>query len=736
MKTTYIGFDLGDGDTIANFVNSDGEDVIKEIQDIQMPETQYSGTAIATAYAYKKNTTNIVFSPYILKNEDEVENIHTNFKRRPTDLLKQGAINQWEEIERLFDNTTLYWPSESIVQSISLENYRNQVVEYINAIFQNTEFQERMKIVLNKTQNMVVCIGHPTNWNSLDCAIYKKILNNSLLGEKKYLGHPLEIIVAGESRAAFLYAKYANSIQLVRNQLYLLIDVGSSTIDLTALTGDSRNSTYNSGNNYLGSRLIDYLILEWYLSEINELGFRDEYDDIIKYNPTASKALLLKCRKAKEELFSTKINRYQIEFGSWKTIKLQKTTLEQLLEQPIVQVMDEYLNYPQQILKQFGNKSWKQAFYDFLITEASSLKSKGILVNTIILTGSASQMPIVETIVKQVFHDALIYPDADPSKTISKGLSLVGQSNVKSLKFQQDVRKLIREGVPEVIENNLSFLAEQLGKTLSDIICDDIIMPKLRGWKNMKYTTMKEAVNDIESSCSEHKIGKLLTTHTKCKRIIQNWIVDKVSIDIAVKLKELCNKYQVNDFTLNDLNVMDFAIDSNVNGAGLSKDMINSILSPADMLSSIVAVITGILVAIITPTLLGVVIAIISYISVTIAAIIFAILAAIPLWGWGILLAITGYSAARLVSQGWDSVKDSISDKIINANLPKKVRDMVKESKLNEAINKKRSTINNKIKESMLSISAKNKIKVQISTSLEKQVQLMADEIKYVIESF
>jgi hypothetical protein len=736
MRTIYIGFDLGDGETIANYIQTfDSNAAVSEIKDILMPDTQYAGTTIATAYAYKKNTTDIAFSPYIIKNEEDVENIHTNFKRRPSDLISIEANRKKDTLEQILDAASREWPSERLVQSQRLIEYRDQVAEFTNAVFQNSSFQERLKLVFQSADRIVVCVGHPTNWSTLDCKLYKKILQKSILGEVSYMGYPLEILVAGESRAAFLYAKYANTIKLQKNTLYLLIDVGSSTTDLTALTGDSRNSTYNSGNNYLGARIIDYQILEWFLSEVKDKGYGEEYADIIKHNPTAANALLMKCRKAKEELFSTSLNQIQIEFGSWKPLKLTRIILEDLINQPVLPVITKYLNYPETVKEQFRNKSWKQAFQAFLASEARELQNKGIAIHTILMTGSASQMPFITDIIRQVFSGCAIHPDLDPSKAISKGLALVGQSNEKSVKFQNDVHAFLEEGMPAIVGNNLPFLADQIGAVISDIICDDIIMPKLRDWKNMKYTTMKAAIDDIESNCSEKKIGELLQSNPKCRSIIQYWIINKVGADVALKLKELCNKYQVNEFTLNELNIMDISIGSNIGGAGLSKDMLASILSPADMLSSIVAVITGILVAIITPTLLGVVIGIISYISVTLAAIIFTILAAIPLWGWGILLAITGYGAAKLVSQGWDSVKDSISDKIITANLPRKVRDLVSEAKLKGAIDNKRSTIHSKIQEAMLSDSSKNKIKASISSSMEQQVKIKADEIKYVIES-
>ena len=53
--------------------------------------------------------------------------------------------------------------------------------------------------------SVVFTVGHPTRWNSLDIAIYKAILRRSVLGGDDYEGMKAELIVAAESRAAFLY---------------------------------------------------------------------------------------------------------------------------------------------------------------------------------------------------------------------------------------------------------------------------------------------------------------------------------------------------------------------------------------------------------------------------------------------------------------------------------------------------------------------------------------------------
>ena len=90
------------------------------------------------------------------------------------------------------------------------------------------------------------------------------------------------------------------------------------------------------------------------------------------------------------------------------------------------------------------------------------MEQEGISIGRVILTGSASKMPVVPEIVKEVFSDipeSALFFDMDPSRTISKGLALVGPSNDKSVSFQMDVSKVLREDVPRVVKNNVANLA-------------------------------------------------------------------------------------------------------------------------------------------------------------------------------------------------------------------------------------------------------------------------------------
>jgi hypothetical protein len=79
MKKLYIGYDLGDGETIVNLVIYDTNDIgmgIACIHDVKMPSTSAAGKAIPTLFAQDMHTNNVLLAQDIINNSpDKIKNI-------------------------------------------------------------------------------------------------------------------------------------------------------------------------------------------------------------------------------------------------------------------------------------------------------------------------------------------------------------------------------------------------------------------------------------------------------------------------------------------------------------------------------------------------------------------------------------------------------------------------------------------------------------------------------------
>lgn len=738
-RKLYIGYDLGDGETITDIALIDSEQNfnITDYPNMTMPGSSEEGKAIPTVYGYD-NKGNVVFSYVIAVDFEKVKNISMNFKRKPLDLIQVSSNEEMSKLLELFDNDNKEWPDAEIANAPKLLEYRKKVIEFTNAIFGNEVYKEKIRSFASTGEaiEIVITVGHPTKWSRLDAVIYKKILSGSVLGDNKYAGYDVSLVLAQESRAAFLYERQINGLVIPKNTCVMLIDVGSSTIDITALTADSRNSQYNSGNNYLGARAIDWLIFEWYLEELfkKNADYVSDYNDIIANNPTAEMSVLLNCRKAKEEVFSTE-TLSKILFAEFPAIRLQPEKLDELIEKyPIAPVLKRYVGIPDEITSKMGNKSWKDLFYEFMTEERKVLNNLNTVISNIIFTGSASRMPVVKKVTQNVFSKIDTADDMNPARTISKGLVAVGASNDKSSAFQKDISEIIKNRIPKIIQDDIPVLVDGVGKdagigiVVADII-QNIVIKEFSNWKKGKHKTINDATNAIKRECTEEKLSNMLNNSSAYKNAISSWYKNKVGKDIAMELQELCKKYKVQEeFKINDLNIVDINIDGIAINGGQIVD-----LNAVDVIGTVVSILAGIIAAIILPFVLGLVVGIISWVSVTIASLLFTILMAIPGAGWGLLAAIAGISVVAFVSGKLDDVKDLIKRKIVSWNLPDWVREKVTDDKIKSSL--KKDQIIAKIKIALMEKESQKKIVDQLMGTLNSQINIKADEIKYTIES-
>lgn len=731
---TYVGYDLGDGETITDLVKLEvGKSTSKtDFDDMTMPDTVISGQAMPTVFAYDESGT-VIFSQTITADPVAVSNIVINFKRRPSDLMDK---HMQEDIALRIDflEKTSTWPSASVWpagNTPEMLNFKKSVIAFTNAIFTDQNYAARLKSVASNSDEIVFCVGHPTNWSALDVAIYRLILKDSVLGTGRYQGKKTSIIMEAESRAAYLYARDLKAFgTLPQGSSVLLIDIGSSTIDLTAMTATANNHQYNSGSNYLGVRSIDFMIRNWYLEKLKQQpAMWTMYQSLLKNNPSIAGALTLSCRRAKEQVYSSPAGIAQIYFGPFPGMKLTAKELDAIIEStPVSTALQEYIKLDNAEAVRMGSRHWKQLFKEFLQDKKAEMAKQNVKVGYIILTGSASRMTFVPQIVREVFNeisaDSLKY-DMDPSRTISKGLALVGPSDVKSEIFQQDLNYLIDQKLGEIIEANIPALGKSMGTVISGILT-----PKIKGyikdWKRGDIRTLNDMNKKIENACSDTNLTNLLANNTSYKQTIENWLKDTVGKDIAVELKKLCDKHGVRGIDVKDLNIMTMP---QLSVGSIPLDPLQFM----NTISTVIALIAGVISAASITTIMAVIVVVISLISESLAAALFWALVGMGPVGWAILATVVGVAVAILISDGFESVKDSFKYKVMGWNLPAIARKTMTDEKIDKSLADANlpKQIENAFKDQKL----KDELVSKISANLKGQVAKRAEDIKYAIEN-
>lgn len=729
-KKIFIGFDLGDGESITDFVIRDATDIKEVIRTnfvaMTMPDSNEPGKAIPTVYGYGEDG-KLVFAQSILIMPELVKDIQSNFKRRPCDLCK-GMPD-----ERVFSDAS-GWPSQKECPECctpEMEVFRKAVVTFTNAVFENPEYKRRVESQAVDCDEIVFCVGHPTRWTNLDVLIYKVILQGSILGKGSYAGKKTRLIMAAESRAAFLTVKdKANEKVLPKGTSVLLIDVGSSTIDITALTADSHNYQYNGGNNYLGARSIDYIIREMYLEWLKKSPDDwESYQKLNRSNPSFNRSLTVACRMAKEAMYTVEAGMARITFYDFAPFRIKRDDVEQAIRRfPVAKILAEHASLPSDQQNEMGDRNWIQLFTDYFQEQKREISKRGIRIGRVILTGSASKMPFVLRIIKEVFNDlpqGSVLMDMDPSRSISMGLALVGPSNEKSVEFQKDLDTLIERELPDIIERDLPNLADSLSDVI-DRVVTGIVKDNMRQWRSGSIDTLDDMTAKIRRDCGEEKLQKVLLNNKAYNEAIRKWTVEIVGQDIAQKLQQICKRYGVSDISIEDLNIFQTP---EIEGFNVNLD----VLDFADTIIAIVAVIAGIITAIVLPTVLGIIIGLISWISVGIASFLLTILLAIPGAGWLILLAVAGIAVVKAAASGMASAKEELVEKMQSMSLPQWIRNRMTDEKIDAEI--KKAGIKTKIQQSIMEEKSKQDIIGSVSANLRGQIEKRAEDIKYVIES-
>lgn len=553
-KTLYVGYDLGDGETLITFAEyvNNGEKNYVDTQTVRMPEEEDKGTAIPTAYGISDS--NGIVLGKSLSDITDLTRVFSNFKKQPTTLLENvdGDIS-------VFSDCNSEWPNDLVVPE--LNTMKEHVVTFTNALFSDQMMVKQINIAMQDKDDIVFIVGCPTKWTSKmnsssivrgnDQAIYRKILQQSIIGKDTFKladGRevPSTLEIKKESQAAFLNAKEKYFTKVGNDKNYydksrVLIDVGSSTVDITACGTEGFKKDGNIGNTYLGARIIDFLITDMYLNKLKQTEEWSELNSLINNNKDIFNQIVLACRNAKEVKYSRQKKEYvMISVHGGFDIKFSNADLREVEDKPIKPILEKYLNYPQEILDKVGNKSWKEEFKSFLEEQRDFLINK-IQIRQIILTGSASKMPFVRTICEEVFPEissANILEDLNPASCISEGLAQQGGIKEKSNKFEEKCRKIITEKLPMVFDSYYVDFANKLGNILYELIISEILQPCFLEWKEMSKVSINTLKDMVFSKTKKDNIEFILEKNTKYQNEIQVFS-NKVSKWLEMNLKEI-----------------------------------------------------------------------------------------------------------------------------------------------------------------------------------------------------
>ncbi|MGE0768712.1 MAG: Hsp70 family protein [Hyphomicrobiaceae bacterium] len=278
-------------------------------------------------------------------------------------------------------------------------------------------------------------VGVPSRWSELARLQYLEVMKQAGLSN---------VQVISESRAALLGAGLP--YERARSHV-LIVDVGSSTTDLTYLRdlAVQQEALTELGHNALGGGLIDEALLAQVLDRSTE---RSALMRVFDRDPSARLRALYAVRKAKEDYFTNEAVYRNQPMISFHVVGVQpRLMLDIEIDRA---TMDRALNEPSTVAHDQASSGtarpalgWVAAFRSLLC----DAKTGGRLsqVDTLVLTGGASRMGVVQEIAREIFPDAYILMGPEPELAVAKGLAKARRLDYQTAHFKADARETLNE---------------------------------------------------------------------------------------------------------------------------------------------------------------------------------------------------------------------------------------------------------------------------------------------------
>lgn len=432
-------------------------------------------------------------------------------------LRGETVIGERAYTEALADNLSVRFKSRFTYDPASYDT----VVRFVRAML--AELRESDGV----GDNDLFVVGCPAGWNAACRARYRELLIKAGMREPN---------VISESRAAFLYAKYARTIALdldILRQSALVIDMGSSTLDFAYIVDGRETGIGTFGDIQLGGGLLEAELLRRAVEKSRE---KEKIKAVFAECKSWYSYCEIEARRLKEQFFT------QVAADPKASVKkqlricydgVQKLALEldavsagALVEEP---------------LEALHGKSFSQALQDALENAVHLTSDQPPAI--VLLTGGASKMPFFQEQCREIFESSIVVCCPEPEFSIAKGLAYAGwiDENMKAFRLaiatevtEQSVTQIAREALPQLIPS--------VAEALRELILEEAAIPIANLWKQGQISTLKE-MNERMSTRIERVMHSSLAEEA-LSPVITCWL-QGLTGRLQAMIDPICDRYEV-----------------------------------------------------------------------------------------------------------------------------------------------------------------------------------------------
>ena len=370
-------------------------------------------------------------------------------------------------------------------------------------------------------------VGCPAGWNTAARTRYRDLLVRAGVENPQ---------VISESRAAFLYAKYARTVALdvdVLNESALVVDIGSSTLDFAYIVDERETGVGTFGETALGGGLLDAALLRRAVERSRD---RAALRSVLSESRSWYSYLEIEARRLKEDYFT----RLATEAApvAKKTLRVCYDGVQRLTLQIDNEEASHLVDDP---LPELDGRSFSQAVSEALDNAARLTSERPP--QLLLLTGGASRMPFFREACQERFPAAVVVSCPEPEFSIAKGLAYAGWVDENLRAFRKAIREEITDArVSAIASESLPALIPAVAKLLCDLIVDEAAIPLAQQWKRGEIRTLGE-MNDRIAARVERILSSPLAEETLAPAV-RVWLTS-LTDRLQAMVDPICDRFEV-----------------------------------------------------------------------------------------------------------------------------------------------------------------------------------------------
>jgi len=365
------------------------------------------------------------------------------------------------------------------------EDVDQTVVRFVTGVMEALRQDPQVGSIVDDPEQACFIVGCPAGWPQEDRERYRRLMMQG--------GMP-NVRIASESRAAFenaLRRRVAGVEPELIEDCVLVIDIGSSTLDLAYVCDGQEHNVETEGDVKLGGGLMDEMILLHALKEMPDRGGARRLEDFLRRSPDWHSRVMLQAREIKEEYFRDEemyfesgaeiLKGIRVIGGPGLNFRLNLRLSPQVVEK-------ELITQPHPLL---DHQSFESRLLNTLRTVHHRIRKREP--KLVILTGGPSRMRFFQEMCRDEFRKSQVVISSEPEYDIARGLAYAGGVDEGAARLLADIREYVRgSAVEDMVQQALPELIRLISGALSRNLMNGCVLDTFHAWRSGDVNTLKD----------------------------------------------------------------------------------------------------------------------------------------------------------------------------------------------------------------------------------------------------